>query len=87
MFNFKLPEIPEGTPRSEYTILEHGVTSLGNNPLTLVHKTAGWECAGAGKRITGETWGALFECKDGTTGGNWYNTLAEAKSRFDAIKA
>jgi hypothetical protein len=55
--------------------------------ISLVHRLAGWECAGAGTRNVGEAWGSLYEMRDGTRGGQWFKTHAEALAHFEARRA
>ena len=51
-------------------------------PVRLVHKSAGWECAGSMARLTSEAWGAVFDYTNGSSGGQWFLTEAEARARF-----
>lgn len=51
----------------------------------LIHKTAGYECAGSCARYTGEAWGAIAKSNSGTTYGQWYKTEAEAREHFDRV--
>lgn len=56
--------------------------------LRVVHRAAGYQCAGSMARLDGEAWGAIFTCRhDGTTHGQWFKTEAEARARFDVILA
>ena len=52
---------------------------------SLMHSTAGYECAGSMARLTVEKWGCIYTEHTGTTGGNWY--LEEAKARAQYEKA
>ncbi len=58
-----------------------------NGVLVLVHRTPGWEPAGAGTRDVGEAWGALFYAKDGTTHGAWFKTPGEATEKHRRMVA
>ena len=49
----------------------------------LYHRTAGYEVAGSRMRWTNEVWGASFEIY-GTTNGQRFKTLKEARQRFEA---
>ena len=52
----------------------------------LVHKTAGYECAGSCARYTDAAWGAIAtSAMDGTMFGQWYKTEAEARTHFDRV--
>ena len=63
------------------TILAEGMGAFGMSR-TLVHSTAGYECAGSMARLTGEKWGCLFVSRDGNRGGNWYTNEAQAREHF-----
>ncbi len=58
-----------------------------NGVLALIHRTPGWEPAGAGTRIVGEAWGALFLASDGTTHGQWFKTIGEAQEKHGRMVA
>lgn len=64
------------------TILASGRNKLGAT-ITLTHRTAGSEIAGAGTREAAEGWAYLYEAQDGTRGGQWFASEAEARERFD----
>lgn len=51
----------------------------------LIHKTAGYECAGSCARLTSESWGAIAQSEDGTTYGQWYKTESEAREHFERV--
>ena len=72
--------IPENE-MSQRTVLETGKGAFGR-PHELVHKTAGYEIAGACLRLTGEAYGSLSYDPSGTRHGQWYKTLGEAKENF-----
>ena len=67
---------------SKRTILDTGAGAFGRL-FELVHKTAGYECAGSCARLTSEAWGSISYDRSGTTHGQWFKTLDEAKARFE----
>lgn len=67
---------------SKREVLAHGKGAF-NRAFELVHKTAGYEIAGSGLRLTREAWGSLSYDRDGTSRGQWYGNLADAKARFE----
>ncbi len=69
-----------GIARSERTQIEQ--REAKRNIYRLVHKTAGWECAGSCARLTNESWGVLFYAHNATHG-QWFKSLAEARELFD----
>lgn len=69
---------------SKRTILASGMGSFNRN-YDLVHKTAGYECAGSCARYTNESWGAIATNRDGTTSGQWYKTETEAREHFERV--
>ena len=71
---------------SKREILQSGVSKTGAQ-ISLVHRSAGFEIAGAGVRIVGEAFGYLYVMRDGTKGGQWFETLGEAKAKFNLHKA
>jgi hypothetical protein len=53
----------------------------------LVHTSAGIEPAGAGTRVrSSEAWGVIINNEDGTQGGRWFKTQAEATEAFASLK-
>lgn len=58
-------------------------TGAFKRPYELIHKTAGYEIAGSCLRLTGEAWGSLSYDRNGTTHGQWFKTLAEARAQFE----
>lgn len=72
------------TERSVRTVHARATGAFGRE-YTLVHKTAGYECAGSCARYTEELWGAIGRNFDGTTTGQWYLTEAEARAHFDRV--
>lgn len=77
---------PNAAAMSVRTIL-HTATSHTGVAISLVHRTAGWECAGSGTRNVSEAWGSHYEMRDGTRGRIWFKSEAEARAHFDARKA
>lgn len=70
---------------SKRTVLKSGKARTGA-VISLVHRTEGLEIAGAGTRPASENWGYLFALRDGTNGGTWFKTLAEAEAKFNLHK-
>lgn len=62
-------------------------TAIGafNRPYALIHKTAGYECAGSGTRYRDEAWGAIATNRDGSTSGQWYRTEKEDREHFERM--
>lgn len=65
-------------------VLKEGIGAFGVRRC-LVHRPVGFEVAGSGTRPCGEAWGSLLKRSDGTTGGQWFKTLAEAEEHFAAM--
>jgi len=75
-----------GWPRSKVNVLATCDTKTTHGlPTTrkLVHRTEGYSVAGSAMRFDKEAWGSLFD-QNGTTGGKWFKTEAEARKDFDA---
>lgn len=85
MFQLKIHSEPRADAIAARTILETSTSKTGA-AIKLVHRTAGWECAGAGTRNVGEAWGSLYEMRDGTRGGQWFSDEAAARAHFNARK-
>jgi hypothetical protein len=74
-----VPYTPD-LPLSTRTVL--GAARTNSILFTLVHATAGYEPAGSMARWTNESWGACYQLKDGTQGGQWFSTLQAASLKF-----
>ena len=72
------------TQLAKREILKEGIGAF-NTRRCLVHREAGFEVAGSGVRPCGESWGSLIVHRDGTTGGQWFKTLAEAEAHYLAM--
>lgn len=70
------------TTPSKRTVLDTGRNDYTGATVTLVHRTEGYEPAGSLCRDATEAWGAMYEMRDGTCGGTWYNNEADARARF-----
>ena len=69
-------------PRSVESILTRKSSARGIK-YRLVHRTAGWECAGSMARLRErEGWGVLFTL-DGDRHGRWFHTEQEARDMLD----
>lgn len=66
------------------TTLASGIGKYGSK-WSLVHRTAGYECAGSCARYTKECWSVDYERRDGITGGQSYKTEAEARAHFERV--
>ncbi|MDE2020167.1 MAG: hypothetical protein KGJ13_07530 [Patescibacteria group bacterium] len=67
---------------SRRTVLKTGKGAF-DRPFELLHKTEGYEPAGSCLRYTKEAYGAISYNRDGTRGGQWFLTLAEAETAFN----
>ena len=67
---------------SKRTVLATGKGAFGRL-FELIHKSEGYECAGSCARLTSEAWGSLSYGRSGTTHGQWFKTLQEAKACFE----
>ena len=65
------------------TVLKTATGAFGTR-YTLVHATAGYECAGSAARYTDEQWGCLGAGRMGNFG-QWYKTENEAAKHFDRV--
>jgi len=54
-----------------------------NREYKLIHRTAGFQCAGSCARFDDEAWGVLFEF-DGAEHGRYFKTEADARELFKA---
>lgn len=74
---------PDAPPASVRNVLETAPSKDSSDVIKLVHRSAGWQCAGSAATLVNEAWGALYEAKSGSRGGQWFKTFDEAKARFD----
>jgi hypothetical protein len=69
----------QGLPVSKRTTLAEKPGRLAGMYWMLIHRSAGYQCAGSAMIYVREAWGSIFTCRDGANGGQWFKTEAEAQ--------